>query len=187
MISKQEKKLIHIYAHAASLAEAEYRSLLQSVTGLDSSADDVFRHRDADAVLAALEGVLFDRVAVGRVPDPRSRSRWIRDEYHFRKRLRDGRAMSVRQEHEILRAWELLLRYLPRDQRTPAYLSGICRRALGADVPFEALSSAQAAIVLTAVRERCNASIRRSTVSENPVAPQSAASQRFTLDLPGTP
>jgi hypothetical protein len=160
-ISAKEKMLIHVYASAAQIPDPHYRQVLRQKTGKGSCADPAFSHADADRVLAALEATLFDRVRRGDVPDPRPRSRWIREEYHFRRRVDDPARINSRQAWAIRGLWEKLCPYLPESERTPQYMAGIVARATGrSDIGLHALSAADAGMVIDALRDRLAYAIR---------------------------
>ena len=164
MITRSEKKLIHIYAHAAGITEREYRALLVEASGKESSADMEFNHADADRVLAALEALLFDRVARAVVQDPRGRSPWIKDEYHFRKKASGPGAATSRQRWKIDALWSQLCDFLrPGDQRLD-YLSRIIAKSVGRPTPLDLLTTSQAAAVIEALQDRLRHAIQSPAV-----------------------
>jgi len=167
VIAKTEKKLIHIYAGAAGLTDQEYRGLLSDLTGKRSCADHEFSHADCDRVLASLEGVLFDRISRGVVRDPRGRSRWIREEWHFRSRYarQSAGVITPRQDHRIAQLWTQLSEFLP-DPSTD-YLARLIRRSIGRPVSIPALSFAQAASVLDALSDRLRYALRHANAASD--------------------
>lgn len=171
MISTREKTLIHIYAHAARLADQDYRALLREHTGLASCANPSFSHADADAILAALEAVLFARVSAGLVPDPRPGSRWIRDEYYFRRRISTPSAsgyaanatpINARQFHLIQQLWLQLSEFLDAPHTSDAYLAAIIVQSIGHSAPILALTRRQAGMLIDALRDRLKYAISQS-------------------------
>ena len=161
MITKHEKKLVHIYAHAAGLGDPEYRRLLTEHTGKRSCADPEFSHADTDRALAALEAVLFDRVDRGVVPDPRRRSRWIRDEFHFRNKHRGRGWITSRQHHKIEELWHQLSQHLPPDKAHSGYLAAIIVKATGkTDLGVTALTTHQASHLIDVLTDRLTHALR---------------------------
>ena len=148
---------IHAYKKAAALQDPEYRQILKASTGKASSK--LFTESDFDRAMAAIEAVLFDRVAAGRVRDPD----WIQNPCHWRLRLpREGYA-NTRLIHALRERWSLLLDYLPDSERCDLYLAGIIRQATGRDVPglvqdgrisWTCIPAAAAGLSITAINDR---------------------------------
>lgn len=170
MIQKSEKKLIHIYAHAAGLTDPEYRAILQEITGKFSCADMEFSHADCDRALAALEGVLFDRVARGLMPSPLGRSRFIRSEWHFRERVArvSSGLLSPRHEHRILQLWSQLSEFLDDPRCRDDYLAAIVRKSTGVSKPLAALTRSEAQSVLNALSDRLRYALKTSLAAAVP-------------------
>ena len=163
MITTREKKLLHIYAGAAHLSDQVYRSILREHSGCASSADRSFSHSDCDQVLAALETLLFDRVARGEVPSPIGSSAWIRDEFYFRRRLAGPEKINARQIWIIEKLWSQLLEFLPVESRTVQYFAGIVHKATGKpDIGLSALTHSESSHVLDALRDRLSYAMRNS-------------------------
>ena len=161
MITKREKALVHIYADAAGLADAEYRTLLEQKTGKRSCADPDFTHANCDAILATLEAVLWDRVDRGEIDDPRGRVKYIKDTHYFRRRIPGAGYITTRQRYHIEELWQDLQQFLPEDQRTTAYITGIIRKATGRqDLGTAPLKQSEAAHVIDALQDRLRYAIR---------------------------
>lgn len=160
MISTKEKALIHIYADAAGLQEAEYRALLRDNTGHNSCAAQTFSHYHCDIILAVLEAVLFDRVAESLVSDPRGSSRYIRDEFYFRSRLQNAGKINARQFRLIQQLWNQLSEFLEDGRSQYDYLTAITVQAIGKAIPLQNLSSTQAGMVINALRDRFAGAMR---------------------------
>lgn len=148
---------IHAYKKAAGLQDKEYRDVLKASTGKVSSKQ--FTEADFDRAMAAIEAVLFDRVAAGRVRDPD----WIQNPCHWRLRLpREGYA-NTRLIHTLRERWALLTDYLPDSERCDLYLAGIIRQATGRDIPglvqdgrlsWASIPAAAAGLAITAINDR---------------------------------
>ena len=164
MITKREKAWVHIYADAAGLTDAEYRALLEDKTGKRSCADPDFTHANCDTILAALEAVLFDRVDRGEVPDPRGRHKYIKDEHHFRRRIRGPGFITTRQHHETQELWTDLQQFLPEENRGVDYVTRIIAKATGRTKLGNGsgpLKQSEAANVIDALKDRLKYAIRQ--------------------------
>lgn len=155
MINNKQKALAHIYADAAGLRDHEYRALLKGSAGVTSCADPKMTQSGFEHLMAALESTLFDRVEQGIARDPRGQNRYIISATYWRKKLpRDG-MINSRQDRMIRDLWAKLIRYLPEDQRTTAYLAGIAAKATArADVGRSPLSNREAGLVINALKDR---------------------------------
>lgn len=154
-LSNSQRIWIQIYRREAVLADAEYRQLLKVASGCRSSLDADWTQPAFDRVMAALETRLFTRVAIGDIPSPIGRSRHIRSEYYWRRKLpRDGEINS-RQVKLINDLWTQLAPHLPEHERAPGYFAGIVSKATGrTDVGLSRLSSADAWHVIEALKDR---------------------------------
>jgi hypothetical protein len=163
MISNAEKRMLHVYARAGRIPEAQYRGILRARAGVASAADPDMTHAGCDAALAALEAALWDRVQRGAVPDPRPH-KYIRDPYHYRRR-NPGRGMvNSRHMHKIRQLWALLQDYLPPDRRGADYLAGIVAHASGrplCEMGLSALTAAEAHHTIEALKDRLHNAIGR--------------------------
>ena len=162
MIDNRQKALLHIYKDAADLRDHTYRDLLQRHSGCRSAADKMFSQAGFEEAMAALETILFDRVARGIVPDPIANGhRHIRKATHWRDRLPARGYINSRQVHRITDLWQTLLSYLPPDKQTDAYFGRIITRATGkSDLGVGALTSHQAGMVINALKDRLTYAIR---------------------------
>lgn len=154
MINRKQKALVHIYAETASLSDPEYRLILDRESGCLSVADPKFSQRDFDLVMAALEAELFARVRKKSVPSPLGCSKWVRDEYHWRRRLGPKGAITTRQAHKIEVLWAALQRSLPEEKRSIQYLSGMLRKATGKQqIGIDPLTAREADRLIDALRD----------------------------------
>lgn len=172
MIKNEEKKLVHIYKTAAGLSDPEYRAALVESTGKRSCADPEFSHSDVDCALASLEGLLFDRVARGLCADPRGRSRWIKDEWHFRARVsrHSSGLLSPRQEHLLMQLWKQLSEFLDDYRCNQDYLDGLVAQAVGKRKLISSLSHHEAAFVIDALQDRLRYAIKSAKSQEGAAA-----------------
>lgn len=162
MLKARQVMLLHIYAKAAALADDDYRGLLFRASGCRSSRDPRFDQPAFEAVMSALEAVLFDRVATGLVPDPMPLSRHIlrRDYWRGRSRLHNNGRITPRQRHLIMDLWTQLAPQIGfPDIGSPEavkYLIGIVRAGTGNPGRLAAisLSEHEAAILIDALRDR---------------------------------
>jgi hypothetical protein len=162
-MTRSQYAVIHKYAKAAGLGEAEYRQTLKDATGKVSSKG--MTNAQFDRAMATIEARLFDRVAAGKVPDPD----WIQNEYHWRQRLpRDGFA-NTRLTHRLRELWNLLQDYLTTDHRTDAYLAAIIEKASGRPIPdllqggslsWTAIPATSASLAITALQDRLTHAVK---------------------------
>lgn len=159
MIRPDQIKLLHIYAHAAGLSKPAYRQILRTHAGVPSCADPAMTQHGFEAVMAAIETVLWQRAADGAVPRPTS---WrFQDQHYWRKRLPAAGRINSRQFHRINQIWLQLCEFLPAAQTTGEYFAGIVQRATGrADLGASALTAAQAGLVIDALTDRLSYAIR---------------------------
>jgi hypothetical protein len=156
-----QKALIHIYKTAAALPDHQYRQILAENSGCRSAADERMSQSGWEKAMASLEGVLFDRVSRGLVPNPIGRNRWIKTEFYWRNRLPRGGKINTRQHHTIRELWDQLTPYLPESCRTTAYFSGIVEQATKkGDLGVTALTSHESGLVIDALKDRLTYAIR---------------------------
>jgi len=159
----KQKALVHIYADAARLADAEYRQLIQDVAGCRSAAFPSLTQWHFDQVMARIEGLLDYRVAEGIVPRPAEGK--ISTLNYWRRRLPESGGQNARQIHKVRELWAELCPRLPEEQRTDEYLNAIAGRACGARVrSIWELKAWQAAALIDALRDRLHYAVRRDTV-----------------------
>ena len=177
LVNKQ-KALLHIYKAAAGITDQIYRGILAENAGVKSAADRRFTQDGFDRAMAALEAVLFDRVARHEVRDPRGVIAWIRTSDHWRRRLPQAGRMNSRQLFNLRRAWDILGEFLDTGQHTDAYLSGIVLHSVGRRInDWSDLSSAEAGFVIDALQDRITAAIKRARKEELSVIPAQAGIQ----------
>lgn len=170
MIHAKEKALLHIYADAAGLNDATYRSYLRSAAGVDSAASPSFTQAGFEAAMASLETVLFQRVEAGEVPDPRGRSRYIQEEFYWRKKLPRKGGITTRQAHQIESLWSQLCQFLPEDARSSDYQARIVARATGQSADHASgtslLRAHEAANLIDALTDRLSHAIKAARAAE---------------------
>jgi hypothetical protein len=155
MASNREKALLHIYADAAGLSDADYRQILKSAAGVASAADPALTWSGFRAAMARLEGALFDRADRGLCPDPINTCRHVRSRYYWRERARDTGFVNSRQYHVLTHLWTMLKERLPATQRADSYIVGIARQATGRAVDsIVSLTHSEAGLVIDAIRGR---------------------------------
>lgn len=152
MWSKKQKYLVHLYARAAALPDADYRALLRDVTGSSSSAERRLDQRAFDQAMARFEGVLEYRIAEGLASQPATTS--IPDLRHWRDRLSTSDA-TTRKSWEVRVLWERLLPFLHDSQRSDSYLLAIASKACGMQLSSPwSLADWQASRLIDALRDR---------------------------------
>jgi len=161
MLKSRQVMLLHIYSKAAALADPEYRALLRTSTGYDSSTDPHFDQSAFERIMAAVEELLDDLVDSGLVPDPIPASRHIIQRRYWRGRSRLARSgrITPRQRHLVLDLWTQLAPEIGfADPGAPAavqYLCGIVRQGSGAHrLGAISLSESEAAVLIDALRDR---------------------------------
>ena len=158
MLHPSQFKFPHIYARAANLPEVTYRAYLRELAGVNSCSDASFEQAGFEAVMAALETVLWDRVDRGLVPDPRRSSRYISSRDYWRRKQPPSGMMTTRQSWLIRELWRHLQPWLPADDRNPAYLDGIIRKAISRQ-PSNDIRSAEAAAIISALQDRLSSMV----------------------------
>jgi|GEM_PF-2558098 len=191
MITKRELALTHIYPALARLSEKERRCTMLDSVGAYSSKE--LNQGTFEILMAELETILWQRVDAKQAPDPRACTvcgRYLkpgpnglgqcpegcelRKVYAWRKRYWRERLPRRNQAHsrlrwKILQIWELLVDYLPKDQRNERYLAGIIHKA--AELPLsDLLSDSQinwhritpkaAHFVIEALKDRLNYTVK---------------------------
>jgi hypothetical protein len=155
-----QKGLVHKYAAAAGLADAEYRHLLYEVTGCRSARHPALTQHDFDHVMARLEALLAYRIAEGFVARPPSSK--ISDLVYWRRRLPSVGDQNSRQAFRIRQLWDMLRPHLPEPQQTDAYLAGMASRACGIHIESVwHLRRWQAAALIDALRDRLHYATRQ--------------------------
>jgi hypothetical protein len=166
-LGRKQKALLHIYKDAAGISDPVYRGILFETAGVKSSADRNMTQDGFDRAMAALEAVLFDRVARNAVKDPRGVNSWIKSADHWRRKLPQAGRMNSRQLFKLRRAWDILGEFLDTGQHTDAYLSGIVLQSVGRSInDWSDLSSAEAGFVIDALNDRITAAIKRAKKEE---------------------
>lgn len=149
--TRRQKGMVHIYAQAASLEDADYRQLLRDYTGAESAADRKLTQEDFEDAMAALEG----RVAWAVKEGVAVQSDRIRDLDYWRSRKpdKDGRVTSRQLQllGDLLRELEPFWTSVG-DRST--YIAGIIRQALGYDVAVLDLASKEAGRLIDALKDR---------------------------------
>jgi hypothetical protein len=172
MIHLKQKALAHIYKDAAGINDLVYRGILADNAGVKSCADRRMTQDGFDHVMAALEAVLFDRVARNEVKDPCGINPWIRTSDHWRRKLPQGGRMNSRQLFKLRRAWDMLGEFLETGQHTDAYLTGIVEHSVGRKInDWPDLSAAEAGFVIDALNDRITAAIKRARKEDPSVIP----------------
>lgn len=167
MIRNSQKKRIHIYKAAAALSDSDYRSILVGSASVASAADPDMNQSGFERAMAAIETRLFQRVHAGEVPDPIGNSRWIFEEFYWRKKLPGRGVINSRQGHKIDELWNRLKEYLPEEKRTIAYLGGILYQSTGRrDVGYYALKNHEAAFLIDALKDRLAHAIKQPCYEE---------------------
>lgn len=162
MLKPKQKMFLHIYKDAADLSDARYREILSECSGCRSAADRKFGQPGFERAMAALETILFTRVADGLVDDPLGNSKWIRSDFYWRKRLPEKDFINTRQAKKIQVLWDSLQEHLPWDKRNVDYLSRIIRKATGKrDVGYSGLKTQEAAFLINALRDRLSYAIKQ--------------------------
>lgn len=157
MISRKHKAMLHVYPALAGLSDSERRRIMLDHTGHYSAREHAFSNQEYESVMAAFETVLWERVAVGRVADPRlcrvcgrplkvlkqgygacpegceRRKVYAWDPHYWRNRVIKPGCANSRLLHKLDQVWGLLLEYLHEDQRDDIYLAGIIAHAGGID------------------------------------------------------
>jgi len=172
MLQNKQKALPHIYKDAAGISEQVYRCILFETAGVKSVADRNITQAGWERAMAALEAILFDRVARGDAADPRGVNTWIRASDHWRKKLPQEGRMNSRQLFKLRRAWDILGEFLETGQHTDAYLAGIVEQSVGKKInDWSDLSAAEAGFVIDALEDRITAAIKRARKEEAVLLP----------------
>lgn len=157
-----QRILIQIYRRAANMADADYRRLLLANTGCRSSTQATWTQESYDAAMAALETILFERVAQGRVENPIGRDRYIRAEFYWRNKNPGQGYINSREVHKITQLWTLLGEYLPAENCSLQYFRGIVAKATGRqDIGLGRLTAKDAHRVIVALKDRLAFAMRK--------------------------
>lgn len=154
-VNYSQKGLLHIYKAAAEISDVAYRNILAEHAGVKSSADPDMTQSGFERVMAALEALLFLRVANGEVENPLGgRYAKIQSEDYWRKKLPRAGMINSRQRHRIDELWRELKESLPPEAATSDYLYGIVRRAAARDNAYPLnLTAAEAVFVIDALQD----------------------------------
>ena len=154
ILDAQSKAFLHVYPNLAGLGEKDRRDILRTHTGCASASDDGFFKHTFEAAMAAYEAILWQRVEMKIVPDPRACTvcgrRMIRtgkgkkgacpegcetrnitawETHDWRRNItRRGMASSAA-INKLRELWTMLLDYLPPDEQNDTYLHGIIKQA----------------------------------------------------------
>jgi len=147
-VDARQLGMLHRYPDLAGMSDPERRQVLLDLTGQNSSRG--LAQAQFELVMAEFEQILWDRVDVGAVPDPRlcrvcarplqpvgkagagacpegcerrNVVAWQRD--YWRRRVVSIGSASSRQAWMLRRYWNMLCEYLPEDRRSHDYLAAI--------------------------------------------------------------
>jgi len=166
MIEQRQKGLVHLYKNRAKLSEPTYRGILRSKAGVNSCADPSFSQSGFDAVMAAIETILFHRVDAGEISNPIGTVRQIRDPYYWRNRLPKSRGINSRQLHRIEQLWAQLKEWLPDHHCSRDYLLGIAHKSTNRRIDgLNQLQKHEAAHLIDALTDRLAYAIRTETTT----------------------
>lgn len=128
--TNRQKAILHIYLGAAAIPHAEYVEILGRATGKRSSRD--LDQGGFDSAMAAIEAVLWQRVELGRIPDPRDNPGWkYTNPVYWRNKVPLAGNANSRTVYKVKELWKLLRDYLPDGCRDPYYLASIIHKAAG--------------------------------------------------------
>jgi len=147
-------KLLHAYPTLAGLTDDERRTILLDVAGCYSSKE-LRSQAKFEEVMAIYEAILWERVELGTVADPRACRKcddhptlahvgqgwgqcpvcntrrkviaWTPD--YWAKRVPGPGQVNSRVRHRLHKLWTLLVDYLPPSEKTDRYLAGIMAHA----------------------------------------------------------
>jgi hypothetical protein len=146
MWSTKQKYLIHQYARAASLPDAEYRSVLEQATGRRTAAHRELDCRDFETAMAAMEARWERAIEEGLASRPPAK-----DMRYWRRQCGDH--ATTRQLRLIGALWsDLRVRTQPQDP--VAYLAGIVHQAIGRPEPLLSLQIHEAGALIEALKSR---------------------------------
>lgn len=168
-LQKGEFAWIHTYARLAGLTRLEYEDLLHSACGVRTSKN--LDHDTFDLAMAAIEAILWDRVAAGAVPDPRLHEEFKHlQPLHWRNKCPGEGMINSRLRYKIERLWALLKDYLPPEHRDEIYLARIIAHTMGysADrflspdhfILWEIVPANAARLAIEAIKDRLKFAIR---------------------------
>lgn len=144
---------LHLYPKLARLSDPDRRDILRRHTGCATCSDDgFFKHTFEDA-MAAYEAVLWQRVEMGVVPDPRACTKCGRrlarqrnghgscpegcetravkawETHYWRRNITAAGMASSQAVHKLRELWALLAERLPDEERGDGYLFAILKQA----------------------------------------------------------
>lgn len=132
-VSNRQKAILHIYLAAAKIPHAEYVEILHRATGKRSSRD--LDQSGFDHAMAAVEAVLWQRIELGRVPDPRDSGGWkYNNPVYWRDKVPVAGNANGRTVYKVKELWALLADYMPEGCRDAYYLASIIHKAAGRKV-----------------------------------------------------
>ena len=144
---------LHLYPKLAGLSDPDRRDILRRHTGCASASDDGFFKHTFEGAMAAYEAVLWDRVELGLVPDPRAcrmcGRRMVRGQgrngtcpegcetrmvqawetRYWRRNITAPGMASSAAVHTLRQLWGLLAERLPAEDRGDEYLFRILKQA----------------------------------------------------------
>jgi len=153
MIKRKEIALIHIYAALAELGDQARRELMLKNAGAYSSKE--LDQRGFEIVMAALERVLWQRVDLRLVADPRdckvcgrrmkpggkgmgecpegceTRKVYAWTRKYWQSKLPEPGGAHTRLVWKMRQLWDMLKDYLPTEEQNDKYLAGIIHKASG--------------------------------------------------------
>lgn len=152
---------LHLYPKLAKLSDPDRRDILRRHTGCATCSDDGFFAHTFEAAMAAYEAVLWQRVEMGVVPDPRACTKCGRrmlrqrdgsglcpegcgsgrvkawETHYWRRNITEPGMASSQAIHKLRELWGLLSERLPPQDQGFDYLFAILKSAhapLRADV-----------------------------------------------------
>lgn len=144
---------LHTYPKLAGLSDPDRRDILRRHTGCASASDDGFYKHTFEAAMAAYEAVLWQRVELGVVPDPRACTKCGRrlvrakglvgecpegcetrrvqawEPRYWRRNITAPGMASSAAVHKLRELWGILADYLPEADRHETYLFSILKHA----------------------------------------------------------
>lgn len=132
MLKNGEYAVIHTYSRLAGLTRLEYEDVVERCSGRRSSTK--ITHAQCDRLLASLEAILFQRYDEGLVRADLVPKVARMKRYHYRDRLPKTGMINSRLRFHIERLWNLMIDYLPPEDRHDVYLAAIMHVASGVDM-----------------------------------------------------
>jgi hypothetical protein len=155
MLSNPQKATIKRAQREAEIEDAEYRELLEMVTGCTSSTDPRIGERDFDKILAFFEAIFWRKVEQGALqPSCKANAVFRQKGYWASKNTRQETSrdrFTLDRLAVSIAAWEDKLAELGYE---PAYWAGIRRRVTGGRSDLRALFNYRAALSRTVEAKR---------------------------------